>query len=280
MKYKYILGLSGGVDSSFALHVMRNEDIVAVSFDNGWDTDIAKENARKMCLKTGIKHKVYTCDLKEFREIQRAFLLAGTPHGETPTDIAIHKTLLNAMKEFGAEKIITGNTKSEGKIPYGWSCADGWYLKDIVRKFGRVKLKTFPNMSFFDDLKYRKVKWNILDDIDYDPVNAKKFLKKEYGWQDYSTKHYESIYTKFNQGLRYWKYGLDMRRVELKHEYDLTKPPYSKTGFIKLGTEICDKLDLDFDELMDLPTRDWKEFKSYRKWVGRIKRLLKKEKLK
>ena len=271
---KYILGLSGGVDSCYALHLAKDLDIVAVSFDNGWDTEIAKNNAKNICCQLDIKHKVYSCDLNEFREIQRAFLLSSTMHAECPSDVAIKKTMLTAMKEFNADCIISGDNKWEGSPPAEWSVVDGLYVKDVMKKHGRVKLKTFPNMTFLDHLKFRNKTYKILDTIDYDPIKAKEELKRIYGWEDYKVKHHENLYTKFNQGLRYWKFGIDMRTIEMKHDYDLTKPPYNYEEFVDLGADICSKLDLHLGAILHSKPRDWKTYRSYRRWILRLKSIL------
>jgi len=271
---KYVLGLSGGVDSCYALHLAKDLDVVAVAFDNGWDTDVAKENARKICKKLNIEYKVYSCDLREFKEIQRAFLISSTMHAECPSDVAIKKTMLTAMKEFRADIIISGSNKLEGNPPAEWSIVDGLYVKDVVKKHSNIKLKTFPNMTLWDHLRFRNKTWNILDDYNYDPKEAKKLLKKKYDWKDYKVKHHESIYTKFNQGLRYFKFGIDMRTIEINHDYDLTKPPYPYEEFKELGINVCSKLNLSFAKILHDNPRDWKEYKSYRKWILKAKSIL------
>lgn len=273
---KYIIGISGGVDSCYVLYKCKQQhlDAVAVTFDNGWDNPIAKENVRRMIDYTGYQHKVYSCDLTEFREIQRAFLLSGTPHAECPTDVAVGKTLLMAKKEFGANRIITGHNRNEGTITNpDWSVVDGLYVKSVVKRHGRIKLKTFPNMNLWDHVQIKKV-WCLLDDYEYDTNQAKKVLIDKFGWQPYGNKHYESIFTKFNQGLRYYRHGIDMRLVDNNPEYDLTKPPMSLVEFHKLLDIVCRELDLNPGQIMSAPFSDWRSYASYRKWILRIRKVI------
>jgi len=262
-----IMGLSGGVDSCYLLHLYRNEDIVAVSFANGWDSEIATSNAKSMTKQLNIPYKIYSSNLEEFHIIQRAFLKASTPHGECPSDLAIKKTLLNAYREYKAESILTGSYVREGKPPLDWSLVDGRYLKDIVKRFEGIKIKTFPNMSLLDHIQYKRVTDTPLNRIYYNPKEVKEYLKTEYGWQDYGTKHYENIYTKFNQGLRYWKFGIDMRTLEMYGEYDLSKPPYPKEEFDKLCIKVGNILDIDMVEIMNAPPVNWRTYKSYRELI-------------
>ena len=265
-----IVGLSGGVDSCYTLHLMRNlqyMELIAVTFDNGWDNPVATHNAEMMVKSIGIQHRIYSMDLYEFREIQRAFLLSSTPHAECPTDVAIKKSLLNALDEYKADRIVSGSNRLEGNPPAHWSVVDGLYVKDVMKKHGRIKLRTFPNLSLRDHFRFNRFCYKPLNEIAYDPKEARKLLIEEYGWKDYGTKHYESIYTKWNQGLRYFKFGIDMRTIEVDHNYDLSKPPYGLYEFHRMSYDVGKKLDLDMDKIMAMPPRDWKEYKSYRKWI-------------
>ena len=274
MEYKYILGLSGGVDSCFALHtaVGMGYDVIAVTFDNGWDTETAIENRANICKKLKVKARNYSCDLYEFREIQRAFLLLSNMHAECPSDLGIKKSLLNAMEEYKADGIITGSVASEGNPPPNWSVVDGLYLKDVMRKHGRINLRTFPNMSLYDHIRYKRKTLNILSTIQYAPSIAKALLKDKYGWQDYGSKHYENTYTKFNQGLRYFKFGNDMRVIEKQHNYILNAPPYTKQEFMCPVEYVCNALDLDSIKIMAMPESNWLKYKSYRKYILGVKK--------
>ncbi len=274
---KYIIGLSGGCDSCYTLHLCKDMDLIAVTFSNGWDTKIAGENAKRMCDKLGIQHRTYSCDLYEFREIQRAFLLASTPHSECPSDVAIKKSLLNAIDDYKAVRIISGSNRLEGDPPANWSVVDGLYVKDIMKKYGRVELRTFPNMTLHDHFRFRRLLLTPLneDTFEYNSAEAKQLLIDRYGWQDYGVKHYESVFTKFNQGLRYYKFGIDLRTIEVEHDYDLSKPPFPREEFNEMGQEICNKLDLSFNAIMIAdPIMDWEQHKSYRKWILRYKKLM------
>jgi len=281
---KYIIGMSGGVDSCFALVVAIEGGLdvaAAVTFDNGWDDPVAGKNADAVCSLYNVPRKTYSCDLNEFHEIQRAFLLGGTMHAECPSDVAIKSSMLRGLKELGADQVITGSNWLEGKPKPDWSVVDGLYVKDVVRKHGRngLKLKTFPNMNLWDHIRFRKKIYPILDDMSrwrakYEPEKAKELLKMT-GWQDYKVKHHENLYTKFNQLYRFYKFGVDMRTIEIDHSYDLSKPPAPREEFEKLGKWVCGILDLDFKKLMDMPPRNWRDYRSYRKYILRVKGLFK-----
>ena len=277
---KAIVGLSGGIDSCWALHKAVNSGfniIALVTFDNGWDTEIAKENVLRASQYYGLPREIYKVDKKEFRKIQRAFLYASTPDAECPTDLAIKAFLLQAAKRHDAI-IITGiNTRTEGKMPESWSMIDYRYLKDVCKKFN-VKLETFPRFNIRDTLQYKKKCYNILEESDdkYYPEYAKKTLSELYGWQDYGAKHHESIYTRFVRGLRYYKFGIDVRVIEYRaklinglideptYYFDMSEVIVPRDRFLVDCMIVEAELDVDMTGVLKMPIRSFKNYKTYR----------------
>ena len=87
-KYDCIVGLSGGLDSSFLVYKARELGLrmLAVHVDNGWDTELSRENIEKLCNKLDIDLHVYKVDWQEFRDLQLSFLKASVINAEMPTD--------------------------------------------------------------------------------------------------------------------------------------------------------------------------------------------------
>ena len=119
--------------------------------------------------------------------------------------------------------IIAGNNVvTESIMPESWlyGSKDSKLIKSIQQKFGKVKLKTYPSLSSFDYVDYlliRGIRWvTILNYINFNKADAKKFLMDELGWRDYGGKHYESIFTRFFHA--YFlpkKFGYDLRKSYL-----------------------------------------------------------------
>ena len=279
---KAIVGLSGGVDSTYALWQAKNMgyDVLVVTFLNGWETDIATNNIKYACDYLKIKTQFYQCDQDEFHAIQRAFLLASTPDAECPTDIAIKKTLLNAMDEYKADMIITGSNKqTEGRMPEEWSMIDGLYMKDVCRRFG-VVLSTFPNLFLYDAIRYKRHTFNILERGDktkpYNPTESKHLMASLFGWQDYGGKHQENIYTRFVRGLRFYKFGIDPRIIEFHAKvkagfmtYDemmteMKNPIVSIEQFMEDWELVEQRLNVKRDEIMSLPIKSFRNYRTYR----------------
>jgi N-acetyl sugar amidotransferase len=221
-RYDCIIGVSGGTDSTYQLHLAKKHDLraLAVHFDNGWNSDIAVKNIERVTKKLGFELTTYVVDWPEFRDLQLAFLKASTPDSEIPTDLAIQKILYSTAAAEGVKYIMNGHSfRTEGKVPIMWSYGDGRYLKAVHRKYGSVPLKTFPNYTITDLFYYTYLKgikqFRFLYYVPYDKTSTKRFLSEEYGWEDYGGHHYESVYTRFYQGyILPTKFGIDKRRRE------------------------------------------------------------------
>jgi N-acetyl sugar amidotransferase len=222
--YDCIVGVSGGTDSSYLLYYAKEIlglRPLAVHFDNGWNSDQAVTNIKKITDKLGIDLETVVANWEEFKEIQKAFLHASVPCVETPTDVAIHGILFRAANKEGIKYILGGqNYKTEGTVPKEWGYLDGTYIKSVVSKFGKIKLKTFPNLSLLNIFYFTFIKGirqiPVLNFIDYEKSKAKQLLADKFGWSDYGGHHYENIYSKFAFG---WylpiKFGIDKRKISL-----------------------------------------------------------------
>lgn len=223
-KYDCIVGISGGVDSCYVMYLVKKMGLrpLAVHLDNGWDSELAVQNIKSLLEKLDIDLYTYVVDWQEFRSLQLAFFKASTPDCEIPTDHMIFPVLGMLAHKYQCKYIITGhNNSSESILPRSWSQGhfDWRYIRSVYRIHGEGgRLKTFPHFDRPDyDYFMRKFVWfNILDYIDYNKDETKKFLQENYGWRDYGGKHYESFYTRFYQTyILPVKFGYDKRRMHL-----------------------------------------------------------------
>ena len=102
-KYDCIVGVSGGTDSSYLLHILKKEysiNPLAVNLDNGWNSEIAVANIKKMTSALEVDLETYVIDYEEIKDLMRTYMKAGLPWIDFPTDIAIKSILyLTANKE-------------------------------------------------------------------------------------------------------------------------------------------------------------------------------------
>ena len=88
----------------------------------------------------------------------------------------------------------------------------------MAKRFGGLRLKTFPAFSSFDyvwNQYIRSIKWiSILDLMAYNKLEAMTELQRTYGYKPYPYKHYESVFTRFYQGyILPIKFNVDKRKV-------------------------------------------------------------------
>ncbi len=222
--YDCIVGVSGGVDSSYVLlkAVSLGLRPLAVHMDNGWNSELAQNNIAQLI--TGLNVDLYThvIDWEEYRRLMQGFLDSDVIDVELLYDNAMLAVNFQLARRFGVRHILGGtNRATEGmRIPANWN----WFKYDkrniraLGRKAGVRRLKTFPAYGFKEHLKYRvisQIQWTpFLDYIDYRKQQALDELQSAYGFKQYPYKHYESVFTRFYQGhLLPVKFGIDKRRL-------------------------------------------------------------------
>jgi N-acetyl sugar amidotransferase len=234
-KYDCIVGVSGGTDSSFLLHICKNFGlrVLAVNLDNGWSSDIAVKNIKKMTDQLKIDLVTYVIEYEEVKAVLRAYLKASLPWVDSPTDMAIKACLYVTARKEKIKYILNGSDfRTEGKQPFQWTYSDFRQLKFLLKKFESKKIKSFPALS------YSKLIWlSIIKGIkvirpyyflEYSKTNAIKELVKRYNWEYYGGHHHENIYTKFI--ISYWlyeKFGIDKRKITFSAQImngDVSRP--------------------------------------------------------
>ena len=291
-KYKYdcILGLSGGLDSSYMLHLLSTKyklRMLVFHVDCGWNSERAVSNIRKMVDALGINLFTKVVDWEEMRDLQLSFFKAGVSHLDTPQDHAYTATMYHYAKEYNVKSIINGgNFSTEGvRNPLDWLYhgSDVRNVLDIYRQNSVRKLDKFPLSDiFFHKLFLRyfrgiKVK-KPLNLINYNKIDAIAELADKYDWMPYDEKHYESRFTKFFEG--YWlptRFGYDTRKVQYSSlilSGQLTRSDaLKKLSRLSLSDNeivlelqfIADKLQIDVDKLkkyLEMPKYSYSNYKN------------------
>jgi len=284
-EYDCIIGVSGGVDSTYVAYLVKQLGLrpLAVHLDNGWDSELAVSNVEKALKKLGIDLYTHVLDWEEFKQLQLAFLKASTPDSEVPTDHAISAILYREAAKRKVPYLIIGvNTATEGIHASRWSYGlnDWRYINAVNSRFGKGAVSNFPHYSLFDMFYYslfKKIQMvRILDYIQYDKQEAMRVLEGELGWRPYGGKHYESIYTRFFQGyILPQKFSIDKRKMHLstlimseqiardQALVELHNPPYSGYMMEEDMDYVLKKFGLtqeEFQSIMAEPVRSYKEF--------------------
>lgn len=225
-EYDCIVGVSGGVDSSYVLLKAKELGLrpLAVHFDSGWNSELAVNNIENITSVLEFDLKTDVVNWQEMRDLQLAFFKAGVANCDIPTDHAFPAVALRNATAYGAKYILSGsNLATESVLPTAWghNAADLRYLKAIHRKHGSVKLRTYPTLGLAKQAIWypyvRGVKTvKVLNYVPYVKKDAKSAIADQLGWRDYGGKHYESVFTRFFQG--YYlpvRFGFDKRLAHL-----------------------------------------------------------------
>lgn len=276
-KYDCIIGLSGGVDSSYlALKVSQwGLRALAVHFDNGWNSELAVKNIEQIISKLKIDLYTLVIDWEEFRDLQLAFIRASVVDIEMITDHAIVATLYKLAIEHDVKFILSGsNYVTEAILPNNWihHKADYVHIKALQRHYNKKPLVTYPLL----DLKLRmRAEFHDIQSISplnlipYVKTEAKKELQELLGWRDYGGKHYESVFTRFYQGyILPQKFKIDKRKAHLSNLIcsgqitraealaELAKPIYEENLLRTDYDFVLKKLELSpaqFEEILNIP---------------------------
>lgn len=224
-KYDCILGVSGGVDSTYLAHLAKVAGlrVLCVHFDNGWNSELAVKNIQNIVEKCGFDLYTYVIDWEEFKDIQLAYFKANVIDIEAVTDIAISNVVNRIAAEKKIKHVLSGdNVVTEYTLPKAWTYKNTSNLMSIQKAFGTLKLKKYPLIHPIRRRIYaRTTKYEVrkpLNLLAYDKKVVKLMIEKELNWVDYGGKHYESVFTRFYQGyILPTKFKVDKRKAHLSN---------------------------------------------------------------
>lgn len=299
--YDCILGLSGGVDSSYLALKLYEAGIrpLVVHVDGGWNSELAVANIENIVKYCGWDLHTIVIDWTEMRDLQLAYLKSAIANQDVPQDHAFFASLYHFATKYGINYIISGgNIATESIFPSSWlwSAMDADNLKAIHKKFGTQKLKNYKTIGFYELYFYypfiKKMKTiRPLNFMSYIKDDALEELKAKVGYKEYARKHGESIFTKFFQN--YWlpmKFGFDKRKPHLSSLIvsgqitrdealkELEKPLYDAKELQEDKEYIAKKLGVDneeFEQILKIPSHYYSDFVNMEKKYKRMKKIQK-----
>lgn len=289
-QFDCILGLSGGLDSSYMLHLIVTEyglRPLVFHVDGGWNTDLAVNNIQMLVEKLGLDLYTEVINWEDMRDFQLAFFKSGVSHLDIPQDHAFIATLYHFANKHNIKYIMNGGNISTECVrnPLEWLYygTDMAQINDIRRQFCTRPLKNYP----FSPVLFHKVYLRYLKGVKVvKPLNNMPYtrelaidtLSEKYGWRAYPQKHFESRFTKFCEG--YWlptRFGYDTRRVQyssliltgqMKREDALAKlerPAYDPDTIDDEFEYIANKLRIPVAELRhyhEMPLKSYRDYKN------------------
>lgn len=293
--YDSIVGLSGGVDSSYVAYqaVRLGLKPLAVHFDNGWNSELAVKNIEQIVKRLELDLLTFVIDWEEFRDIQRSFFKAHVIDIEMVTDHAIFAAMYRIAHEHKIRHILSGtNAQTESIMPAAWQHFkfDLRNLKAIHRRYGTLPIRRYPTLSVWgmawDHYVWGAKSVSILNYLPYRKFEAMRTLQSELGWQYYGGKHYESVFTKFYQAhILPTKFGVDKRRIHLSDLImngeiardealrELEQPLYDPTQLELDRAYVCKKLgfsEAEFVAYLDVPPVSHYDYPSYARLAERL----------
>jgi len=290
-----IIGLSGGLDSSYVAYVAKEKmglRPLLFHVDAGWNTDQAVGNIEKLVDGLGLELYTDVVNWEEMKDLQLAFLKSGIPDQDLPQDAAFFSSLYKFARQHRIKHVITGSNYSteccrEPEEWGGYLGIDKMLFRDIHRKFGRVALDTFP---LVDILVYKIYYQKMMGMKVHHPLNHVPFVKKaaedeleqRFGWQRFKHKHHESRFTRFYED--YWlprRFGYQKRRAhfsslimtgQMSREAALeriAKPEMDELFLREEFEYVAHKLDLKVSELQQIFDAQKKTYRDYgnKRWM-------------
>lgn len=295
LDFDAIIGLSGGLDSSYAAYVaVKKMGLRPLLFhvDAGWNTDQAVGNIEKLVDGLGLDLYTEVINWDEMKDLQIAFFKAGIPDQDIPQDTAFFSALYQFARKHKIKHVITGSNYSTEccREPEEWGAYPGidkTLIHDIHSRFGQGELSTFP---IKDILVYKIYYQRILGMKVHYPLNLVPYVKEEaenelerrFGWQRFQHKHHESRFTRFYED--YWmprKFGFHKRRAHFSSLImtgqmtrnqaleRIAKPEMDEYFLHQEFEYVAHKLGLTVPELQaifDAPNKTFHEYKNKR-WV-------------
>jgi N-acetyl sugar amidotransferase len=288
-EYDCIIGLSGGVDSSYLALKVREQGLrpLVVHVDAGWNSELAVANIESVVRYCGYDLHTHVVDWEEMRDLQLAYLRAGVANQDVPQDHVFFASLYHFATRNGIRYILSGgNLATEAIFPKAWQgpAMDAINLKAIHRKFGQRPLKTYNTIGFFDYYFWYPFvkKMRTVRPLNFMPYNKDKAvaeLESKLGWRSYGRKHGESIFTKLFQNYYLPKrFGYDKRRPHLSSLIvsgqltrdealrKLAEPLYDSRELEVDLAYFCKKLRIsrdEFDALLKQPLTHYSEFPNW-----------------
>ncbi|EBI5845851.1 N-acetyl sugar amidotransferase [Salmonella enterica] len=292
-----IIGLSGGLDSSYAAYIAKEKmglRPLLFHVDAGWNTDQAVGNIEKLIEGLGLDLYTEVVNWEEMKDLQLSFLKSGIPDQDLVQDASFFSALYKFARQHRIKHVITGSNYSteccrEPEEWGGYLGIDTLLFNDIHKKFGTRQLKSFPLVDilvyklFYQKILGMKVH-HPLNLVPFNKKNAENELKEKFGWQPFQHKHHESRFTRFYED--YWlprRFGFEKRRAhfsslimtgQMTREEALERisKPEMDEHFLKQEFEfVAHKLGITVDELQqlfDMPKKTYKDYKNKRWLIG------------
>ncbi len=286
-KYDCVVGISGGRDSTYILHLCVTKyglRPLAVHFNDGFDNPVGGENMVNITKNLGVELRTITSDWREAKDLKISFLKASVPELNEGTDVGIAAACFGVAYKENIKHIIYGQSfRTEGIKPISWAYMVGDYLNDVQKKLGTVKLRPWkpenPNyhlgwkeLFYYTIIKGIKVHSPLYYER-YVRKEAEEIIKKEYNWVYPGAHYFDDLYwalityvhrVKFNIDFRLNSYSALIRDDQMEREFaqEAVKQKYviEDENIIELCLKRLGVTRQDFNQWMQLPAKTFRNY--------------------
>ena len=299
-KYDCVVGVSGGRDTTYCLYMTKQLGLrpLAVHFDNGWDSDVAKNNLRKACNKLEVELHTIIADWEESRELTNCTIRASVPYIDLTDDVGIARALYDtAVQEQVRYIILSHSYREEGLTPLAWNYMDGRYMRCLIKRFGRFEFRKFKNvdlhhMFYWHIIKRIKVV-NLTNFYDDAGLHVEQLLTEQLDWIDTHQHHYDNeIFSlvcyyarkKFGIDWRVFEFAAKVRTGAMTREQAMatleTPPPFETDDNVAYCLKKQGISPAEWETILAEPPKYFTDYPNYYtylkllkypiKWLGRI----------
>jgi N-acetyl sugar amidotransferase len=292
-KYDCVVGVSGGTDSSYMIHLLLQWGLrpLAVHYDNTWNSAIATLNIYKVLNHFNVDLYTHVVSNVEIDDIFRSFFVAGVPELEASTDLGYAYVLRKVASQYRIKYIFEGHSFiEEGITPLRNNYFDGRYIREIHRRYGTINLRTYPLMtltkflksSIFSGVKFIRPFWYIA----YTKDEAREFLQQTCGWEYYGGHHLENRMTAFYHSVYLpQKFAADLRNntlaAQVRNGYmqrdvaikNYLRGPTEERELVEYFKRRLGIVDSEYEMILKTPGKNWTEFPTYKRHFELLKPL-------
>ncbi|CAN2044494.1 putative N-acetyl sugar amidotransferase [Candidatus Magnetomoraceae bacterium gMMP-1] len=293
-KYDCLVPISGGLDSSYTLYLIKEVyklRSLAINYNNGFQTELARNNIKKLIKSLNVELITISPDKKLLKKLYRIFLLSGAELC-TPCELggtgAIYKT---AYKENIPLIIFGTSVRTEGISPKEVHYFDVRYFKDVVK--GKLSLSEIDDIFLFPGLS-RMFYLNFIKRIKiiqlpyylpWEENKIKDILSTKFDWEKGNKPHADCFFFPVRDYIRWknWKFGARTQRlsalirdgqISRLEALMIVNKEEGKLSDDELNTYL-DYMGLSGSDIELVILKDYRHFKTYLPLFNKIKWLMK-----
>lgn len=221
--YDCVVGMSGGKDSSYVAYLLKQKGMtpLAVTFDNGFMTELSRENIRKVVDSLSLGHVVISFGHEYITSLYRNFLLAA---GEfcSVCNVGIRAALFRAARLYHINLIVSGRSRrtEANSPPEFFSCSPG-YFNNVAQSFS-AKEEILGYLYF---QQWRRIWWQLRKKpfymelpsvLPWDEKQMMAELEQHIGWSGtFGKQHEDCKMSDAKELLKYRKFGVTEMTAKL-----------------------------------------------------------------